>query len=195
MALERCRRQAARAKRRTPKSLAPVQALAAGSDLQSVEQQVEASAAPRRTSDTRMGVEWPGRQRKAKHEDSCDSVLLLCKATELAFGFRIEIVDQIRSFQYASTHSPKSQIGTLSIDGSGSSDIGRASSHRPRSLAEDEGEQLPLQFDHILGPVDESHFQVKRVVLSQMAARGMRLRTVDVPGFEHRSRPATPCSL
>ncbi len=76
-------------------------------------------------------------------------------------------------------------MGTVIIDGNG------PLLYRPSNDArfgvqsvEDVCQQLSLELNHIFGTVDESHFEVERVVLGQMTARRVRLRAIHVAGLE-----------
>src|SRR5579871_342842 len=46
-------------------------------------------------------------------------------------------------------------------------------------------QELAFKLDDVFGPVDETHFDVQRIVLGEVAAGGVRLGAVDVAGFIH----------
>src|SRR5215510_3515704 len=72
-----------------------MQALAAGSDFNAIEQQIEALC--RSVRSPGCCIEWPTGERKSNNKNRGNSRFLLGKRAQLAFPFRIKIVRQVRS--------------------------------------------------------------------------------------------------
>src|SRR5262249_20277901 len=126
---------------------------------------------------SRMGVERPGGERKPQDKYSGDAVLGFREPAELTLGFGIEVIDEIASPE---------PFDTLFKCPNRNVEHGRQGRTVFRvQLLENVSEQLAFELDDILWTVNESHLQIERVVLGQMAARGMRFRAIDVSGFKH----------
>src|SRR6516225_5060761 len=60
---------------------------------------------------------------------------------------------------------------------------------------EDMSEELALQLNYILWPVDKTELHIQRVVFGQMPARGVRLGSVHMAGFVDTLEPGNPVLL
>src|ERR1700733_10438425 len=75
--------------------LPAVQALAPGSNLNSLEQQIETACSALRT--TWSSVKRACGERESEYEQSRESALPFCKLAKLALPFGVQIVDQVSS--------------------------------------------------------------------------------------------------
>src|SRR4051794_19000229 len=142
--------------------VAPVKALAAGGDLQTAKEEIEALR--RAVAAARPRVERAARERIAEHEHRRHAMLRFGEGTELALGLRVEIVGQIvaamRAAQPLETLAelPDGRVEHRREERAGApfEDIAVA---RVEPI-ENVREQLPLQCDQILRAVDESHLEI-----------------------------------
>jgi hypothetical protein len=147
--------------------------LTTGRDLKPAKQQIEAGCCRLRS---RMRVERPCGERKPEDKQRGNPILHFRKPAEPTLCFRIQVVGQIRSSQafQAFTKGP-----------------GRHIEHRGQccamflvQLLEDVRQQLAFKLYDIFRAIYETHFEIERVILRQVTARGVRFRTVDMTGFK-----------
>src|SRR5690242_9489759 len=136
-----------------------MQALAAGGDLDAMEQQVESGGAVIDTA--RVRVERARGQGEAEHEDGADAMFRFGQAAQRTLGLWIEIVDQIRASQARDAlvegpdrHRVHRRQRTAAVPRQG------VAMRLVQSL-EDEREQRALELDHVLRTVDEADLQVE----------------------------------
>src|SRR5579862_4057685 len=57
------------------------------------------------------------------------------------------------------------------------------------------GKQLAFELNYIFRPVDEAELNIERIILGQVAARGVRLRAIDMRGLIHTFQPGNAVFL
>src|SRR4051812_38551643 len=117
-----------------------------------------------------MRVKGPSAQRKAKYEHSINSRFFGSKPAKLALRFRIEIVDQIGSAksgtealeafaEFPSWHRQhRRQTSGETVENRAKIAIERG---------ENIGQQLTFQLNHVCRSINETKFQVERIVFGQ----------------------------
>src|SRR5215468_9889288 len=131
------------------------------------------------------GIKRAAGERVSNYKDRGNACLFLNQRAQLPFSFRVEVIRQIRSpeivFQKFKTFAelpnrnfkhcwkrmisiPLKNVFILFVE-----------------PVKDVGQQLSLDLNNILRPVNEANLEIERVILGQVATARVRLRAVNVP--------------